>query len=363
MAYHRLPEPQIRAFCESVMQKHGFNDKQSRDITDVILTADLQGLESHGVQRLIRYHNGMKSGTIKADVQPEVIHETPLSVALDAHSCMGHIASVEAMERAIEKAKAHGFGVATVKNSNHFGVGGYYAMMAVREGMMGMCFTNTEAISVPTFGKKAMLGTNPIAFAMPADPVPMLYDVATTVVPRGKLEVYAKQGKPMPLGWAVDENGNDTDDAARVIANIKNKAGGGILPLGGSSPGSGSHKGYGLELIVEILSSILAGGNTSNHVASNGLGDTSQSFFAIDLKMFGDPDDMRARLSTLMQELRDSDKADGRDRIYTPGEMEVYSREDKLKNGIPVNDSTLAELRGIAEELGMDFDAMVEVLD
>ena len=274
MAYYRLPEKELRAYCETVMGKYGFNEKQSRDIADILLTADLQGLESHGVQRLIRYHRGVKSGVIRPDAVPEVVHETPLSVVLDAHSAMGQIAAVDAMERAIAKAKQYGFGAAVVRNSNHFGVGGYYAMMAEREDMLGMCFTNTQAICVPTFGREVMLGTNPIAFAMPADPIPMLYDVATTVVPRGKLEVYAKQGKPMPLGWAVDENGKDTSDAKRVIDNINSKAGGGILPLGGSSPATGSHKGYGLALIVEILSSIIAGGATSNHVSKNGLGDT-----------------------------------------------------------------------------------------
>ena len=210
------------------------------------------------------------------------------------------------MERAIAKAKQYGFGAAVVRNSNHFGVGGYYAMMAEREDM---------------------LGTNPIAFAMPADPIPMLYDVATTVVPRGKLEVYAKQGKPMPLGRAVDENGQDTTDAKRVIDNINSKA----------------------------------GGATSNHVSKNGLGDTSQSFFALDYGLFGDKAAMRESLSTLLQELRDSAKAEGRTRIYTSGEMEVDSRSEKLKNGIPVNDSTLAELRTVGGELGLDFDAMVIV--
>ena len=277
MAYYRLPEKELRAYCEAVMGKYGFNEKQSRDIADILLTADLQGLESHGVQRLIRYHRGVKSGVIRPDAVPEVVHETPLSVVLDAHSAMGQIAAVDAMERAIAKAKQYGFGAAVVRNSNHFGVGGYYAMMAEREDMLGMCFTNTQAICVPTFGREVMLGTNPIAFAMPADPIPMLYDVATTVVPRGKLEVYAKQGKPMPLGWAVDENGKDTSDAKRVIDNINSKAGGGILPLGGSSPATGSHKGYGLALIVEILSSIIAGGATSNHVSKNGLGRRASS--------------------------------------------------------------------------------------
>ena len=361
MAYYRLLEKELRAYCEAVMGKYGFNEKQSRDIADILLTADLQGLESHGVQRLIRYHRGVQSGVIHPDAVPEVVHETPLSVVLDAHSAMGQIAAVDAMERAIAKAKQYGFGAAVVRNSNHFGVGGYYAMMAEREDMLGMCFTNTQAICVPTFGREVMLGTNPIAFAMPADPIPMLYDVATTVVPRGKLEVYAKQGKPMPLGWAVDENGRDTTDAKRVIDNINSKAGGGILPLGGSSPATGSHKGYGLALIVEILSSIIAGGATSNHVSKNGLGDTSQSFFALDYGMFGDKAAMRESLSTLLQELRDSAKAEGRTRIYTSGEMEVDSRREKLANGIPVNDSTLAELRTVGSELGLDFDAMVSV--
>lgn len=362
MAYQRFSERELRAFTESVMQHHGFTEKQARDIADVILTADLQGLESHGIQRLARYHNGILSGAIDPKAVPVIEHETPLSTVIYANGAMGQVAAIYAMEQAIAKAKKTGFGAAVVHNSNHFGVGGYYTNMAAKEDMIGLCFTNTEAISVPTFGKKAMLGTNPIAFSMPAEPVPLMYDVATTVVPRGKLEVYAKQGKPMPLGWAVDENGNDTDDAARVLENIKTKAGGGILPLGGSSPVSGSHKGYGLTLLVEIMSSIIAGGNTSNHVARNGQGDTSQSFFAIDYGMFGDKEDQKGRLSVLLQELRDCPKADGRSRIYTPGEMEAASREDKLKNGIPASDATVAELRSIGAYFGMDFDAMVPVI-
>ncbi|MBE6995893.1 MAG: Ldh family oxidoreductase [Ruminococcaceae bacterium] len=362
MAYQRLSEPQLRAFIETVMEKYGFTGKQAKDIADVVLTADLQGLESHGIQRLIRYHNGILSGAIDPTATPVVEFETPVSAVINANGAMGQITAVFAMEQAIAKAKQTGFGAAVVHNTNHFGVGGYYTNMAAKEEMIGLCFTNTEAISVPTFGKKAMLGTNPIAFSMPADPIPLMYDVATTVVPRGKLEVYAKQGKPMPLGWAVDENGNDTTDAARVLENIKNKAGGGILPLGGSGPVTGSHKGYGTMLLVEIMSSIIAGGHTSNHVARNGSGDTSQSFFAIDYGMFGDKAKQKADLSTLLQELRESPKADGRERIFTPGEMEMESRADKLKNGIPASDATMEELRGIAAHFGMDFDALVPVI-
>lgn len=363
MSYHKLPELQLRVFCETVMRNHGFTAEQSRYVADVILTADLQGLESHGISRLNRYHKGITEGVIDPKVQPEITWETPVSAVIDAHSCMGQIASVFAMKKAIEKAKTVGFGSAVVRHSNHFGVGGYYTMMAVEEDLIGMCFTNTEAIEVPTFGRRAMLGTNPIAFAMPADPLPLLYDVATTVVPRGKLEVYDKQGEPMPLGWAVDENGVECTDAGRVLANIKSKAGGGILPLGGATPLSGSHKGYGLSLIVETLSSILAGGNTSNHLKHNGLGDTSHSFFAIDYGIFGDKAAQRAGLSRLLQGLRDSPKAEGRDRILTPGEIESEVKADRLQNGIPVNDATLKELRGIAEYFHLNFDEMVPVAD
>lgn len=248
-----------------------------------------------------------------------------------------------------------------MRNSNHFGVGGYYAMMAEREDMLGMCFTNTQAICVPTFGREVMLGTNPIAFAMPADPIPMLYDVATTVVPRGKLEVYAKQGKPMPLGWAVDENGKDTSDAKRVIDNINSKAGGGILPLGGSSPATGSHKGYGLALIVEILSSIIAGGATSNHVSKNGLGDTSQSFFALDYGMFGDKAAMRESLSTLLQELRDSARPKAAPAFTPPAKWRSTPAMKSSKTASPSTTPRSRSFAPSAASSGLDFDAMVSV--
>ena len=361
MQYHHVSYEQLETFCHEVFKGYHFTEEESRQITDVLLAADLSGIESHGIQRLIRYHQEITGGLVKLDAKPEVVFETPLSAVIEGNDCMGQTLGIQAMNMAIDKARQHGFGMITVRNSNHYGIAGYYAKMAVKEEMIGMCMTNTEAIMVPTFGRQAMLGTNPIAFAMPADPIPFWFDAAMTVVPRGKLEVYAKQGKPMPLGWAVDENGKDTSDAKRVIDNINSKAGGGILPLGGSSPATGSHKGYGLALIVEILSSIIAGGATSNHVSKNGLGDTSQSFFALDYGMFGDKAAMRESLSTLLQELRDSAKAEGRTRIYTSGEMEVDSRNEKLKNGIPVNDSTLAELRTVGGELGLDFDAMVSV--
>lgn len=355
MPYVRLPEAQVRRFCSDLFAAYGFSKPESETITDVLLTADLYGIESHGIQRLIRYHDGISDGSILPFAKYEITHETKLSAVIDAHKGMGQVVAKAAMELAIEKAKEYGFGAVVVNHSNHYGIAGYYASMAAAEDLVGMCFTNTEAIAIPTFGKNAMLGTNPISFSMPADPVPFLYDVATTVVPRGKLEVYTKNGKPMPLGWAVDSSGLDCTDAGEVVGNIINKAGGGILPIGGSSEESGSHKGYGLGMLVEIATSIFAGGVTSNHVGHSGNGETSESFFALDYGMFGNKAEMKRNLSVLLQELRDSAKAKGQSRIYTHGEKELESKAEKLQNGIPVNEKTIAEMKMIGESVGVDF--------
>ena len=183
---------------------------------------------------------------------------------IDGHNRMGQLISHFAMEKAIEKAKTTGVGIVSVRNSNHFGIAGYYANMACHEGLLGMACTNSEAIMVPTFGRKAMLGSNPIAVAMPADPYPFFFDCSTTVVTRGKLEMYNKMGKPLPDGWALDKNGHASNNAPDVLANIVAKKGGGIMPLGGNEEVSGSHKGYGYGMLCELFSSILSMGVTSD---------------------------------------------------------------------------------------------------
>ena len=230
MGYGRIDYPSLVTFCEHVFQGYGFSDEESRIITDVLLAADLSGIESHGVQRLIRYHHEITDGMVKIDAIPEVVFETPLSAVIEGNDAMGQCLGTAAMKKAIEKAKNAGVGMIAVRNSNHYGIAGYYAKMAADEHLIGICMTNTESIMVPTFGKQAMLGTNPIAFAMPATPEPFVFDASTTVVPRGKLEVYAKKEGAIKPGWAVDENGQESTDAARVLKNIIDKSGGGILP-------------------------------------------------------------------------------------------------------------------------------------
>lgn len=200
-----------------------------------------------------------------------------------------------------------------------------------------------------------MLGTSPIAVAMPADPVDFWFDVATTVVTRGKLEVYNKKEAPLPQGWAADENGADCPDASRVLKNIIGKLGGGIFPLGGCTEESGSHKGYGLGIIVELFTSILSGGTTSPHVRNSGNADTSFCFWAIDYGAFGNKKEIKDRMSLLLKELRESPKADGHDRIYTHGEKEIESMNEKLKNGIPVNNKTVAELKEVGKTVGLNY--------
>ena len=353
MEYYHIPYEKMRSFCIAVFQGYGFSEAESTQITDVLLAADLSGIESHGVQRLIRYHKEITEGLVKLDAKPEIVKETPLSAVIEGHDAMGQTLSIRAMELAIAKAKQTGFGMVTVRNSNHYGIAGYYANMAAEEGLIGLCMTNTEAIMVPTFGRQAMLGTNPIAFAMPAQPYNYLFDAATTVVPRGKLEVYVKRGNALPIGWALDENGHDSDDADRVLGNIIAKSGGGILPLGGSGELTSGYKGYGFGMLCEIATGILAGGLTSNHInRTPGRVNTCHCFIALDYGMFGDKAEIEASLSKYLQEIRDSDKAQGCDRIYVHGEKEAESRLRVLKEGISLNEKTYAEMQMIAQLTG-----------
>lgn len=356
MAYVMLPVANTRKFCEDIFVRRGFTQQESEDIVDVLLTADLYGIESHGVQRLIRYHNAMADGFVDPKAKPEIVFQTPISAVIDAPKSMGQVVSKMGMKMAIEMAKKNYIGAVCIRSSNHYGIAGYYASMAGKEDLLGICMTNSEAIAIPTYGKKAMLGTNPIAFCMPADPVDFWFDAATAVVTRGKLEVYNKKEQPLPQGWAADENGQDCSDAGRVIKNIVGKFGGGIFPLGGGNMQTGSHKGYGFGLVAEMFTSIFAGGTTSPHVRNIGMADTSFCFWAIDYGMFGDKKAIKDRMSTLLRELRESPKADGQDRIYTQGEKEVESEAEKLKNGIPVNDKTLDEMKRIGESVGVRYE-------
>ena len=353
-SYIRYTYEQLKTFCEDCFVKFGFTKDESEIITDVLLLSDLYGIESHGMQRLARYHKGIEKGLIKVEAKPEVVFETPVSAVIEGHDGMGQLISHKAMNIAIEKAKKSGMAVVTVRNSNHFGIAGYYAKMACDAGLLGMAFTNSEAIMVPTFGRLAMLGSNPIAVAMPAEPYDFFFDASTTVVTRGKLEIYNKLGKPLPDGWALNAQGKASTDAKDVLQNIVAKNGGGIMPLGGNTEQLGSHKGYGYGMLCEIFTSVISMGLTSNHTHVGGKGGTCHGFIAIDPNIFGDAAAIKEHLSTFLQELRESPKSEGETRIYTHGEKEVFAKEDRLKNGIDVNINTVAEMFDMCKFVGLD---------
>ncbi len=352
--YIRYTYPQLKKFCEDCFCKFGFSEDESKIISEVLLLSDLYGIESHGMQRLARYHNGIKKGLIKVDAKPEVVFETPVSAVIEGHDGMGQLIGHKAMNIAIEKAKTTGMAIVTVRNSNHYGIAGYYAKMACDQGLIGMSFTNSEAIMVPTFGRLAMLGSNPIAIAAPAEPYDFFFDASSTVVTRGKLEVYNKLGKPLPEGWALNAQGKGSSDAADVLKNIVAKNGGGIMPLGGETETLGSHKGYGYGMFCELFTSILSMGMTSNHTHVGGKGGTCHGFIAIDPKVFGDPAEIKEHLSTFLRELRESPKSEGQTRIYTHGEKEIIAKADRLENGIDVNINTVAEMFDMCKFVGLN---------
>ncbi len=354
--YIKYSYEQLKTFCTDAFMKFGFNQEESDIIVDVLLTSDVYGIESHGMQRLVRYHKGIEKGLIKIDAKPEIVFETPVSAVIEGNDGMGQLLGHKAMTIAIEKAKKTGMAIVTVRNSNHYGIAGYYAKMACKEGLIGMSMTNSEAIMVPTFGRLAMLGSNPIAIAMPAEPYDFFFDASTTVVTRGKLEIYNKLSKPLPEGWALNSAGKGSSDASDVLKNIVAKAGGGIMPLGGETEQSGSHKGYGYGMFCEIFTSILSMGLTSNHTHIGGKGGTCHGFIAINPEIFGDAAAIKEHLSTFLQELRESPKAEGAERIYTHGEKEVFASKDRMENGIDVNKGTVAEMVDLCEYLGMDVE-------
>ena len=355
MGYQYWKYEQLNQLCNDAFQKFGFSADEAKTITDVLLLSDIYGIESHGMQRMYRYYKSIQKGMIDVNAKGDVVFETPVSAVIDGHDGMGQIIGRKAMEMAIQKAKATGIGMVVVRNSNHYGIAGYYAKMACDQGLIGLSCTNTNPIMVPTYGRTAMLGTNPIAVAMPAEPYPFFFDASTTVVTRGKLEVYNKAGKELHDGWALNKDGHPSNDAADVLGNIAAHKGGGIMPLGGSTEDTGSHKGYGWAMVCELFSSILSLGTTSDKTGKGGRGLICHGFLAIDPGIFGDAEGIKAHLSAYLEDLRNSPKADGQDRIYTHGEKEVEAQARLMKEGIPVNDNTMVEVLELCNYLEMDF--------
>jgi L-2-hydroxycarboxylate dehydrogenase (NAD+) len=353
----------LMAFCVQVFERMGVSSEDARITADVLVQANLRGIDSHGVARLVRYVNGLRDGVMVARPEERVLVETPTTITVDAGAGLGQPVSHRAMDKAIAKAKEYGCGFATVCNSNHYGIAGYYAMMALEQDMIGMSTTNAAVLVVPTFGRDAMYGTNPIALAVPAlEERPFVMDMATSTVPRGKLEVYHRQEKPLPLGWATDEKGIPTADAARVLDNFVRRAGGGLLPLGGAGEEFSGYKGYGMGLMVEILSAVLPGAAFLTSVYPKDAGGKPLPanlghFFGVwRIDAFRAPDEFKADMDRLIRELKGGDRAEGAERIYVHGEKEFEERERRSQQGIPLGAKVEASLRQIAADLDVGYD-------
>ena len=349
-----IQEEKLNAFCQDAFEGFGFTPEEASIIKDVLMMSDMYGIQSHGMQRVVRYHKGIEKGLIDINAKPEVVFETPVSAVIEGHDAMGQLVGHYAMELAIKKAKETGVGIVSARNSNHYGIAGYYADLALKEGLIGFSCTNSEAIMVPTFARKAMLGSNPIAFTMPAEPYNFFFDASTTVVTRGKLEMYNKLGKELPNGWALNKDGKASQNASEVLGNISDHVGGGIMPLGGNTEQLGSHKGYGYGMLCEIFASIFSQGGTSNKCMTGGRSNICHGFMAINPAIFGNPEDVKKHFSTFLQELREAPKAEGAERIYTHGEKEAEAIEVCRKEGVPVIDKTVAELFDVCNLLKLD---------
>ena len=354
-----IQEPKLKDFCNKVWMKLGVPERDARITTDVLVLADLRGIESHGVARLPRYHNDLKNGWTKPTDESRIVRETKATALIDGERSLGQVVGHKGMEMAIKKAKDTAVGIVAVRNSHHYGIAGYYTLMALDHDLIGVSMTNAAPLVVPTFGRTAVLGTNPISLTAPGSKEKaFVLDMATSVVPRGKLEVYDRQSKAVPLGWAVDKTGRGTTSARSVLDALAKRLGGGILPLGGEGEEHSGHKGYGLALMVDVLCGVLTG-------AATGLGvdvdkekpNVGHFFMAIDPSAFRPLDEFKRDMDRLARELKDSPKAEGQSRIYVHGEKSFARMEKYRREGIPLGPKVVEEMKKIGTGLGVPWPA------
>jgi LDH2 family malate/lactate/ureidoglycolate dehydrogenase len=328
--------------------------KDAQRSAEILLAADLHGINSHGIIRLHTYYGSrLQNKKMLPITNISIKNETPATLAIDAGNGMGQVAGYYTMQRCIEKAKTAGVCFATVCNSNHYGIAGYYAKMALAENMIGMSFTNSQPLVAPTFGRTAILGTNPIAVAAPAkNERPYILDMATSIVPLGKISVYDKANEAIPAGWGIDSKGNMTTNPSDVIK------GGALMPLGGPEIMRG-YKGYGLGLMVDIFSGILAGAAFGPHVgrpaSAQETANIGHFFAAINISFFRDIDEFKADMDEMIQILKNAPKAENEERIFIHGEKEIEKSEKYRREGIPLMETVVKSLQEAGNEVGVPF--------
>jgi LDH2 family malate/lactate/ureidoglycolate dehydrogenase len=319
----------------------------------LMVLTDLRGVDSHGIDMLPRYHELWRDGVIAMDAEPKVERDDAATALLDAQKGLGHPVSALAMGMAIDKARLYGIGIVAVHHSNHFGAAANYSMMALAHDLIGFATTNTPYVAmVPTFGRAAKLGTNPISFAAPAgSEPPFVLDMATTTVAVGKVRLATRWKKPIPDAWALDDRGAPTTDP---FVAIKHRL---LTPLGGTRD-AGSHKGYGLAVMVDVLSGVLGGavyGDLYNRsdMRERKLGNVGHCFAAIDPARFRPIETFKHEMDDMIRSLKATPPAEGQARVLVPGEPEAEAERQRRANGIPLSPTLLEHVNGIADDLGI----------
>lgn len=354
-----IPFQLMEEFMVKVLANAGVPTDDAKTIADVLIEADKLGFDSHGVNRLKPiYLDRIKDKILNPVTDIKIVREGPTTAVIDGQNGMGHVISVNAMKMAIEKAKKYGMGMVAVRNSTHYGFAGYYALMAAKENMIGITGTNARPSIAPTFGVENMLGTNPMTFGIPSDePFPFLLDCATSITQRGKIELYAREGKEMPSGWVIDENGVSKTNSSEVLKDLTSGRAA-LTPLGGIGDEMAGYKGYGYATVVEILSAALQQGAYMKMLTGMENGKKvpyplGHFFIVIDINAFTEPDSFKKITGDILRELRASKKMPNQNRIYTAGEKEYETWQNRKDKGVPFSNDLLDEFEGICNEYNL----------
>lgn len=355
----RVPVQKIYKLIIEVFTQLGVPQKEAEICADVLIESDLSGIESHGVGRLKMYYDRIKAGVQFVDTKIDVIQDFKAIAVWDGNHGMGHVIAKRAMQSAIDRAKEFGIGCVAVRNSTHFGICGYYAKMACDQDMVGINVTNARPSIAPLFGVAPMLGTNPICFGAPtAKEYPFIYDAATSISQRGKVEVYGRANKSTPEGWAIDKEGNSYTETNQLLIDLV-AGDASMVGLGGMEEHTGGHKGYSLAVMVEILSAALQAGSFMEQLHGwdkNGgripykLG---HLFIAMDISKFTEIEDFKRISGDILTRLQESPKRPDKDRIWVAGEKEFYLKKEINANGIPVNEGLQKNINIMIKELGI----------
>lgn len=350
---------QLFHFTKNIFLAIGCSGADATLATTVLLSADLRGIDSHGIARLIGYVRLWEAKRVNATPAVKILHETPSTATVDGDSGLGLVVAPKAMQIAIEKAKAVGTGWVSVQNSNHFGIAGYHAMMALEHDMIGICMTNASPLVAPTFSVERLLGTNPICVAIPAGTEPaFVADLATTTAANGKLEILQRKAEEAPIGWIQDKEGRSSTDPHEL------KSGGALLPLGGDRD-HGSHKGYALGAVVDIFSAVLSGANYGpwvppfpayvpmpTEMPGKGIG---HFFGAMRVDAFRPADDFKQHMDHWIQRFRSAKTAEGFEKVLIPGDPEREMETERREEGIPLLQPVVDDLTALAQKFGLSL--------